>query len=197
MPSVVCLAHSDPRIAQVQRLRYDVYCLEREYLSPASFPDRRERDEYDPVAQHFGVFAHATAIATVRLVRDSAIGFPMERFVPRGALEDVGVRRHRTGEISRLIVRRDHRRGGTADGSRLLLGMFRAMYDEGRGCGIDQFIAALEPRFIRLLQRFGFRLAPIAPPIDWFGEVVACAVSAIPASFRMPRAECLTELEMA
>ena len=195
--SITCIDGTDPAIRELQALRYQVYCLEREFLSPTRFPDRRERDDYDAFAQHFAAHEEGYLVGTVRAVPDSPLGFPIERFIPPGSIERFGLPRDRTCEISRLVLRPDHRRSTTAHGARLLLMLFRAVDLETANAGIDRYIAALEPPFVRLLHRFGFVLTRIGPAVDWFGEVLPCAVTAMPRNLRaidQPRARGTTPI---
>ena len=57
----------------VRRLRYEVYCLERQFVDAALFKrSDRESDEYDPHAVHFAATTPSGGVvATLRLVLDS------------------------------------------------------------------------------------------------------------------------------
>src|SRR5687768_6452474 len=95
----------DAALHGMQRLRYEVYCLEQRFVDAARCTDGRETDAYDP---HALCFAAATdrgeIVATLRLVLDSPLRFPLERHA-RGLLDDrPRGERARTGEISRLII---------------------------------------------------------------------------------------------
>jgi N-acyl-L-homoserine lactone synthetase len=176
------VARTDPSLADLQRLRYDVYCLEREFINPNRFPDRRERDDYDEVAFHFTASMQGSLAGTVRLVPDSKLGFPMERFAPHGLIESAGLPRERTAEISRLVLARQYRRSATPPGTRLLSELFQHGFAQGNTLGFDTLIAALEPTLLRLLTRFGYVLEPIGAPFDWYGPVTPCAVTGLPAN---------------
>ena len=57
------------------RLRYDVYCLERNFLKAHDYPDCLETDAFDPHSLHFGAMnLHDELVGTVRLVRPSSAG---------------------------------------------------------------------------------------------------------------------------
>lgn len=53
----------------VFQLRFQGYCLEREYLNPANYPDQREKDECDNYAYHFLAMEAGRAIGTLRLIQ--------------------------------------------------------------------------------------------------------------------------------
>src|SRR4051812_26734552 len=62
------------------RLRYQVYCVEREFLNPENYPDRLEVDEFDRYAWHFGTMdSTGRLVATARLVFPSIFGLPLFR----------------------------------------------------------------------------------------------------------------------
>ena len=82
------------------RLRYQVYCLERQFLDLTAHPEGRERDEFDAHAIHFAATDEdGEVVATARLVLDSPLGFPLERRAVDLAPEYKNLPRARTGEI--------------------------------------------------------------------------------------------------
>src|SRR4030095_4090077 len=117
-------------LAAVQKLRYEVYCLERQFVDAALFKEGQESDEYDPHAVHFAATTPSGGVvATLRLVLDSPRGFPLEGHADGLLDQRAEVERARTGEISRLIVAADYR-SGTIRQPLLLFGLFRPLYDE-------------------------------------------------------------------
>ena len=97
------------------RLRYDVYCIERNFLQAHDYPDALETDQYDPHSLHFGVTnLRDELVGTVRLVRPSAAGLPM--YDCCDIFPDVASKLDQIenlAEISRLAIsRRYHRRRG-------------------------------------------------------------------------------------
>jgi len=62
-------------------LRYQVYCLDRGYEDPQSFPNRRERDGYDEGAVHFVIRSTESAewLAALRLIIVPLESLPMTR----------------------------------------------------------------------------------------------------------------------
>ena len=70
-------------LAAVRRLRYEVYCLERQFVDAASCSEGQESDDYDPHAVHFAATTPSGGVvATLRLVLDSPRGFPLEEHAP-------------------------------------------------------------------------------------------------------------------
>ncbi len=180
----------------VQRLRYEVYCLECQYLEAASYPSARETDEYDPCSIHFAATnERKEMVATLRLVRDSPLRFPLESHVRTLSPEFSRLPRNKTAEISRLILARSYRRRandglygadvGDPEGHSpaeltyrrsqyplILFGLFREMYVESLSIGLEYWLAAMEPGLQRMLSRFGLGLKQIGEPMSYYGQVI-------------------------
>ena len=161
----------------MQRLRYEVYCLEQRFVDAARCTDGRESDEYDPYAIHFAAATdRGEIVATLRLVLDSPLRFPLERHAP-GLLDDrPRGERACTGEISRLIIAPRYR-CATIREPLILFGLFRHLYEESWRLGLDYLVAAMEGKLARLLRRLGFPFAPLGEPISYFGEVTPYGAS--------------------
>ena len=66
---------------QSYRLRFQVYCMEREFLEAGDYPDQREIDEFDNSSVHLGVVDSQGELAgTARLIHANPRGFPMLRY---------------------------------------------------------------------------------------------------------------------
>jgi N-acyl-L-homoserine lactone synthetase len=167
----------DAALHGMQRLRYEVYCLEQRFVDAARCTDGRETDEYDPYAIHFAAATdRGEIVATLRLVLDSPLRFPLERHA-RGLLDDrPSGERARTGEISRLIIAPRYR-SATIREPLILFGLFRHLYEEAWRMGLDYLVAAMEGKLARLLRRLGFHFAPLGEPISYFGQVTPYGAS--------------------
>jgi len=95
-------------------LRYEVYCKERQFLTPENYPTQLEIDSYDNHAIHVGgTDNNGVMIGTVRLVLPSAKGFPLfehcELFPEYRYL--ASKRSQQTAaEVSRLAISKSYRR---------------------------------------------------------------------------------------
>jgi N-acyl-L-homoserine lactone synthetase len=166
-----CHPQPDDRLGAIQRLRYEVYCLERKFRDTAECPDGLERDEYDPHSIHLCATDDAGAVAgTVRLVRHSDLGLPVQRYAEL-SIPAQNIPPNQWAEISRLIVAKRYRRP-TLDQPLLLWGLFGRMFEESRRRRIRYLVAAMDKTLWRLLRRFGFPFVPVGEPIDYFGPVV-------------------------
>ena len=97
-------------------LRYQVYCLEREFERAGQHTDRLERDEFDSHALHNLLYFRPTeeAIGTVRLILPDhgADSLPIQTILRENGLnaEDYFPIED-TGEVSRFAISNEFRRG--------------------------------------------------------------------------------------
>jgi N-acyl-L-homoserine lactone synthetase len=164
---------SDPRLMEEShRLRYQVYCLERGFLNPDDYPDQCERDEFDIHSLHLGVVDTAgTLLATARLVKANAGGFPLFRHcqIYRGESE-LYQETTRVAEISRLCISRAHRRR-RAGGVSVAIQIYRAIYQASKRNGFTHWLVATEPSLQRLLASLRVPFREVGPPTDYYGPV--------------------------
>lgn len=189
-------------LTEIYKLRYEVYCLERHYLEASEFQNGLETDEYDPCSIHFAAYTlDKDIVGTVRLVQpNEGQLYPFESHCTPFP-EFSAPPRETAAEISRLVVKKNHRRrrGDSMEGISqdfvekgstktiqpsstvrrdrrgnsplLLLGMYREMYRYSRQNGIRYWYAAMERSLARSLEKMGFRFVPIGPQVDYYGPV--------------------------
>ncbi len=173
-------------------MRFEVYCLECNFLLPEDYPDGLETDEHDESAAHFYAFDHEEQlVGYVRLVRPGPEArFPFQRHCDLSAGIELPSP-NEAAEISRLMVRKDYRRrqgdglaGVTAQqnsaaftGDRrhqapgVLLNLYRQMYQYCLEHGLRFWYAAMEKPLARSLAQIGFGFVPIGPATDYYGPV--------------------------
>lgn len=98
-------------LKEIFKLRYDVYCLERQFLDAGDFEECLETDDFDDCSIHFAAYTlDNDIIGTVRLVQphpDQA--YPFESHcMPFPDFHAPA--RESAAEVSRLVVRKTHRR---------------------------------------------------------------------------------------
>jgi N-acyl amino acid synthase of PEP-CTERM/exosortase system len=174
-------------------LRYQVYCLEREFERAGQYADRLERDEFDSHALHSLLFYRPTeeAIGTARLILP---GHGADSLPIQAMLRENGLNAEKyfpiedTGEVSRFAISNEFRRDAsdrmvrdsltdrrTKIDSRELrgvlpsLGLFQALMRESAEQGITHIVAVMEPKLLRMLSSMGIRLTPIGPLINHHG----------------------------
>ena len=182
------------------KLRYDVYCVERAFLKADDFYDDMEFDDYDPDSTHFAAYTmDETLMGTVRLVTPRAPrAYPFALHCRTFDNFDMPPH-HLCGEVSRLAVKRTHRRRradsvmgipgfapprqprmvlsaeierrSNNNSPMLLLGMYREMYRHSRQKGIRYWFAAMERSLAYSLEKMGFRFVAIGPVADYYGDV--------------------------
>jgi N-acyl amino acid synthase of PEP-CTERM/exosortase system len=111
----------------------------------------------DPGHPALASFAEVSRLAIAksfrRRVSDSLYGGP-----PR--LEDVS-------DASTFAVAPFRKR----DGSEILLGICRSLYQESKRRGITHWMLAMERSLYLMLHRMGFKYAPAGPEVDYYGTV--------------------------
>jgi len=182
-------------------LRYEVYCLECGFLDPKEYQDGLESDEYDKGAVHFTAHnADSELVGSLRLVHPPlSNSFPFENHCYKLFDDVVLPPREESGEISRLVVRKNYRRrvgdslagvpqeftiGGPirlpvhrAPGERrsnspqILLGLYRELYRYSVEMEIRYWYAAMERSLARVLSRLHFEFTPIGMETDYYGPV--------------------------
>lgn len=163
------LVESDKELASALGLRRAVYCEEYHHLDAEDYPDGQERDRWDGSSVHFVALIDDEVIATVRLIRDSKLGFQTEQYVnlPRG------VSREKIAEVSRLTLKKDFR----GHGDHIILGLSKLMYRYSRECRITYWFATMFTPTWKLFLRYGiyFRVAgdlSLWPPTPGKGKPV-------------------------
>ena len=172
------------------RMRYQVYCLERDFLSPHYYPDGVETDVFDQHAVHLGVLnTEDVLVATARLVRRTDDGLPMYGHCSLTVHEPVlADKRARIVEVSRLAVSRRYNRrqgdehyalaGGTRptgekrrEGGEIVMTLYRALYQASKRHGFTHWLAATERSLQRLVVKYHFPFVQVGPEADYFGMV--------------------------
>ena len=181
------------------RLRHQVYCLECAFLHPEQYADGMEFDDYDDVSTHFAAYTmDEKLVGAVRLVQPEAPKpYPFELHCE--VFSDFELpEREQSAEISRLVVKKTHRRrradsvlgipgfmspqepevGFDPSVDRrdhsspmLLLGMYREMFRHSQDCGVRYWYAAMERSLAHALKKMGFRFMAIGPEANYYGSV--------------------------
>jgi N-acyl amino acid synthase of PEP-CTERM/exosortase system len=157
-----------------------------------------ELDDYDDASTHFAAYTmDEKLVGAVRLVQPSAPKpYPFELHCE--VFSDFEMPdREQSAEISRLVVKKSHRRR-RADSvlgipgfmghessiefdpavdrrdrtsPMLLLGMYREMFRHSQETGIRYWYAAMERSLAHALKKMGFRFMAIGPEANYYGSV--------------------------
>jgi N-acyl amino acid synthase of PEP-CTERM/exosortase system len=100
-----------PMLEEIFRLRYEVYCVERRFLSADDYPDGLEQDGYDACSTQIAAYNEKQLIiGSVRLVQPPRpVRFPFEEHCSVFQYQTLPPQ-EQSGEISRLVVQKSYRR---------------------------------------------------------------------------------------
>lgn len=168
--------------SDVFALRYQVYCVEREFLSRDQYETSEESDEFDEFSAHFAAVYEGRVLGNLRLVRPFNATFPFQRHC--ATFPDIQIQYKRSGEISRLAIAKDRLAGtdgslgGRLPGGRaictreaIVLCLLKAMLQFSRYRHIEVWYSAMENSLTRLLSRYGISFRPIGEETDYYGPV--------------------------
>ncbi len=188
-------ADTSQLLEDVHRLRYQIFCIERNIFDPGRFPDGLEYDEYDNHSLQ-AVLRHRqsqTIAGAVRLVLHrpgaSSGSLPFHRVCRDPRIADPAfLPFEATAEIGRFAISKAFRRR-YGDGSygqandilasrrlipHMTLGLMATALRLSIPYHIRYVCAVMEPVLLRLLARFGIRFRPIGPAVDYYGVRQPC-----------------------
>ena len=155
-------------LEHVYRLRYHIYCFEKGFEPKEKYPDGIEMDEYDVYSIHFIAKVHDEAVGTARLILNNPLGFPGEKYC-KADISAFSIKKEQTVEISRFAVSNTLVRALNFDRTKILIGLFREMYQETKQLGIENLCAAMGKGLQRLLCKYGIIFSPLGPVVDYHG----------------------------
>ena len=155
-------------LQDVYRLRYKVYCLERQYEKPEDHPSGLEMDEFDPYSVHFICYEESVPVGTVRLILPNPVGFPIERHCNISVREKCGVA-GKAAEISRLAVSCELSRRFSISKSQVTFGLLKELSYTAKQMRIDFLFAAMGNGLNRLLASYGISFNKAGEPVDYHG----------------------------
>ncbi|MDD5579250.1 MAG: PEP-CTERM/exosortase system-associated acyltransferase [Methylobacter sp.] len=191
-------AISDELKVEMYKLRYQVYCVENNFLNSEHYPDGLEFDDYDQHSVHYLIRHRKSGeyAATVRLILPDVNNpeklFPLELYceIDNFAVMQP-VNREHLGEVSRLCVSKTFKKRKNEMSTLVLSDSSRQDYftlDEKRtfpllsvaliACtvkasyehDIDYSYGTMEPSLLRLVSAMGINFIKIGPLVDYHGE---------------------------
>ena len=146
------IASTPQDFADAFSIRWEVY-EEQNYIARDDFPDKKFSDEYDAHAVHFLAYKKGKVNAGARIIQDSGIGFPIEKYFNVQLPKHL----HNIVEISRLAISREERGGQRGTMMKLLL----SMYFWSKEHGISQWYMYMPPQLSRSIEKFGVSISEI------------------------------------
>ena len=168
---------SPEALLEVYKLRFQVYCKERNFFREADYPQGLELDAFDDHSVHFGGYdASGRLVGAVRLILPSCGKFPIEEHCSTLGMEEECLLRWECAEISRLTISKLIR---PQEKSSVLIrkvnpvvsGLCDLMYQEACQEGIRYGLALMEEPLKLLLKLNGYSFVPIGPQVDFCGLV--------------------------
>jgi len=183
----VASADSPEMIKTAYALRYQVYCIERQFEDPAQQFNHLESDDFDRRSIHSLLFyrPQGEAIGTARLILPLARpkSLPIQQVLQVNSLDSGDYFPDDTvAEVSRFAISKAFRRRAfetseswpalnpTEMRSNLpFLGLVQAVLRQSIKIGVDHWAAIMEPQLLRMLAVMGINFHPIGPLISYHG----------------------------
>ncbi len=184
----------DPRMEELFRLRYQVYCTECGFESDEDHPNGLEFDEYDQYARHFCAVVVETGqiIGTVRIVLNSPLGLPIDKHCVIDSEKLFTGDPKKIGEVSRLAISKDFRRReidraiyAQRDVDRvdsrhlhkerrafeglIVAGLYQCVYHESVALGLTHWYAVMAKGLCGLLRRWGISWVKVGEQVEYHG----------------------------
>ncbi|MBE0447613.1 MAG: GNAT family N-acetyltransferase [Actinobacteria bacterium] len=155
-------AQTEDEMIAMYKLRYEVYCLEKRYLNADDYPDQLEHDEWDKYSVHFIATDGTDIVGTVRLIKDSPIGFPTELLfdIARSNIHNKSI-----AEVSRLIVNPQFK----SLTLQIANGLYKVMLNFSIEEGITHWYAVMDKHLYVAYSRIGFTFEQIGESKHCFG----------------------------
>ena len=202
-------AETAEMIQMAQKIRYQVYCLERRFETAAEHRDGLETDSFDAMAVHSLLF-HRTAsdpIGTARLIVPgyAASGLPIQQLLHESGLRiEDHVPLESVAEVSRFSISHQFRRrcgeghsmndtnrDKELSGVLPCLGLLQDLLRHSIALGLTHWAAVMEPKLLRMLAAMGIHTTPVGPLVSYHGlrQPCYCRISAMLERLRHERPE--------
>lgn len=161
---------STDELTDVFRLRYQVYCLERDYESPEDHPCELEFDEYDQYSMHFIAHVEDVPVGTVRLILPNPLDLPVARYCGV-KLSEICPDSARVAEISRLAVSSLALKQCSISKGYVTVRLIREMFRANSlfNLNITHVFVAMSKALERRLQRCGIGFNKAGDPVEYHG----------------------------
>ena len=187
-----------PRLLEESyQLRYQVYCLERQFLRAEDHQNQQEADEFDRDSIHLGVVdANGCLAATARIITAGLAGLPLLRhctLFPQVTVDELA---NTVVEVSRVAISRNYSRRRRASSlgppaiadcdapasvppgaerrrrrGEPFVTLLHAIIHGARHLGATHLIGATDAALHRWLVHYGFPYRVVGPEVDYYGLV--------------------------
>lgn len=188
-------AGSTAIMEELFRLRFKVYCEEWGFENPEDFPDKKESNAFDEIAEHFAIrsLPDDAIVGTARVICPSDLSYPViehctiDWCTHDRLLNSCG--ETRIGEVSRLAISKELRKRiednsemgyisavpdvqGTENNKRkynFVHEFYKYLLLQSIDMGFTHWYVAMKRGLYVLLKRVGMVYHPIGPEIDYHG----------------------------
>jgi N-acyl-L-homoserine lactone synthetase len=167
-------AASDDLLKTALSLRYQVYCVERNFLDGQRHPDRLESDTFDTHSVHGVLFYRPwnRPVGTSRLILpdDGRAPFPFYAMLDKAGMALTShFPRGRTAEISRFAVSRAFRPDKTMRSKMPCLGLAQLLLRLSRTHEVTHWVAVMPNSLLRMLAMMGIEFTPVGEAVSYHG----------------------------
>lgn len=161
---------STHELTDVFRLRYQVYCLERDYESQEDHPCELEFDEYDQYSMHFIARVEDVPVGTVRLILPNPLDLPVARYCGVD-VDAICSGSTRIAEISRLAVSSQAISQCSISKGAVTVRLIRELFNANKlfNLDINYVFVAMSKALERRLQRCGIGFNKAGDPVEYHG----------------------------
>ncbi len=165
--------HSPEEMKKLFRFRYRTYCIEKQYLPAANYPEQAESDELDAYSFQLSVWDilnPGRLLGCVRLIPPNPRGLPcLDHF----AITERAVALASAAEISRFIVSSEARSSERRKVFQMLCQMTYRLLLTHR---LSNCYMITDERFYKLICRMGFPYQRLGPTLPFMGGTFPCVV---------------------
>jgi N-acyl-L-homoserine lactone synthetase len=164
------IADTRQKLLESYRLRYQVYCVERSFLTGQ---DGLETDGYDDFGHHAVLRLRnaAMVVGTVRLVLPKVPAggddFPIQHLCDPMLL--AGLPLATCGEVSRFALAKQSRNQSPSCSAIMRLALMKGVVMMSAEARHTHWLAVMEPTLLRLLAATGIHMNPLGPVVDYHG----------------------------
>jgi N-acyl amino acid synthase of PEP-CTERM/exosortase system len=181
-------ADTQELIETAQAIRYQVYCLERQFENADEHHTGLESDAFDAAAVHSLVIHRPSgdAMGTARLIlpQRAPEGLPIEQLLAENGFRAGNYFPVATAaEVSRFAISNTFRRrpgdNGVTPDSRTrdrecrsalpCLGLIQEVLRQSNALGLTHWAAVMEPKLLRMLALMGIHFTPVGPLVSHHG----------------------------
>jgi N-acyl-L-homoserine lactone synthetase len=164
------VADTPELVREAHRLRYQVYCVERNYEAGQA---GLEIDEFDERARHVVLCQRRTGevVGTARLVLPCPTALqdslPVQRVCDPTLLPRIPLAT--AAEVSRFAICKDRRGLSPAAVSLMRLGLVQGLVRLSDEAGLAHWFAVMERTLLRLLRSSAIHFQPVGPVVEHHG----------------------------